>query len=83
MTATLDREEVRRALGLAIETQEESAAHEAELSRTAQLDGDKASADRHNTNAVRHWCYKAGMIQAAEALGFSYLELFAYLPKKR
>lgn len=82
MTATLDREEVRRVLGLVIEAQEREAKATMEKARTEQLAGRKLSADTYNSRAAQHWCHKAGMIQAAEALGFTYLELFAYLPKK-
>jgi hypothetical protein len=73
---TLDREATLRALSLAIDAQERAAAAELELARMATLGGMKLSADNHNENAARHWHYKAGMVQAAEAIGYTYLELF-------
>lgn len=78
MTApgVLDREETLKQLCNAIDAQERAAASELEIARMATLAGMKLSADNHNENAARHWHYKAGMVQAAEAIGYTYLELF-------
>ena len=73
---TLDREKTLTLLCASIESQELNSQAELELARMATLAGNKLSADNHNGNAARHWNYKAGMVQAAEAIGFTYLELF-------
>jgi hypothetical protein len=73
---TLDRQETLKKLCNAIDDQERAAASELELARLALLAGNKLSADNHNGNAARHWHYKAGMVQAAEAIGYTYLDLF-------
>jgi len=75
---TLDRDDTLHALSLAIDGQEIEAQREMELSRVAQLNGLKLASDQHVMNATRHWNYKAGMVQAAEAIGFTYLELFGH-----
>jgi len=74
----LSRDKALHILTAAVESQERQAQHEMELSRMAQINGDKVRSDQHTMNATRHWNYKAGMVQAAEALGFTYLELFGH-----
>ena len=73
---TLDRAETLKKLWNAIDGQEREAEAELQLSRMATLAGNALSTRVHNDNAARHWHYKAGMVQAAEAIGITYLELF-------
>jgi len=73
---TLDREKTLNALWVAIDGQERKAQEENDMARVAMQAGNKLASDTHAANAARHWHFKAGIVQAAEAIGYTYLELF-------
>lgn len=73
---TLDREETLHTLYLAIDGQERKAEGHTTAARAFALAGDAKRETAEYKEASRYWAYKAGMVQAAEAIGFTYLELF-------